>query len=218
MASNVGVHNSVRVIISRLEFECNVGVSRSDFYNAKVTRRGGKIIESITLNLSRSDFSVSSTLSKPLFEIKESQKECTEPQTEPTERYHFRSRKRALENAVCPQSKKSRAVVRTDTKVPKLVIASKNVLTEGVVVLAKMRTYAAWPAIIKQFRKTCVNVEFFGEGTTGNIRYTDIGLFEDNHQLITFNLKKKINGYCKSVQCAEGALNIPTHLSVSNIV
>lgn len=212
MESAVGVRNSVCVLISRLEFQqlaikygvwnahktCNIQISRSNYSNAKVTRCGENIVKTITLNLSRSDF---------LY--------CSQ-QNESSERYGFRARKRALENAVCPQPKRNRAIVGTNTKVPKLVVASKNTLTEGVVVIAKMRTYAAWPARIMSFRKTCANVEFFGEGTTGNVRYIDIGLFQDNNLLIAFNLQKKINGYHKSVQCAEGALKIPKHLSLLN--
>lgn len=207
-----------RVIISRLEFKqlaiqygvwnektCNIRITHSDFESAKITKRGDNIFESITLNLSRKDFSYSGKSKSVL-------------KSESIERYNFR--KRALENTVCPKPKRSRnrSVVRTDAKVPKLITASRDILVEGDVVLAKMRTYAAWPAVIKSFRKTCVNVEFFGDGTTGNVQYGDIGLLHCNRQLIIFNLQKKINGYRKSVSCAEGTLQIPAHLSVLNNV
>lgn len=253
MESDVGVCYCACVVISRSEFRqlakqygvwnapktCNIRFSRSDFDNAQIEKNNGNIVESITLNLSRSDFSysaqalhqqeesfetmdvfsISDSYSSLEFEIKsKSDIDCTKPEAESTERYQFRSRKRAIENAVCSQPKRIRAVVRANTKVPKLVIASKDILSEGVVVLAKMRTYAAWPARIKTFRKTCVNVEFFGEETNGNVPYSDIGLFQHNHQLIIFNLQKKIKGYRKSVQCAEGTMEIPTHLSILNNV
>lgn len=89
-------------------------------------------------------------------------------------------------------------------------------MREGSIVLAKMRSYAAWPAVMESFKKTVVSVRFFGDDTRGNVSYNDIGLFEENHILIRTNLQKKIVGYFKSVSSAEGVLKIPTEASIFN--
>lgn len=87
---------------------------------------------------------------------------------------------------------------------------------EGQVILAKMRTYAAWPAWIKAFGKSYVNVHFFGDETTGNVSFENVGMFRENQNLIQFNLQKKINGYAKAVRCAEAVCSVPEHLSIYN--
>lgn len=93
---------------------------------------------------------------------------------------------------------------------------AKTSLTEGTVVIAKMRSYAAWPAEIKSLRKTCVEVHFFGDDSTGTVPYENVGLFQDNVELIRSNLQKSIAGYSKAVRCTEIFLNVPSHLSIMN--
>lgn len=136
---------------------------------------------------------------------------------QPAQSTSYNLRKRIAEDKIAPPSKRSRAVVAArGAKVPKLLSAPKTVLREGLVVIAKMRTYAAWPALIKSFKKSCVNVHFFGDNTSGNVPLENIGLFENNHELIELNLKKNIKGYAKAVRSAEGTLNIPSSLSILN--
>lgn len=129
--------------------------------------------------------------------------------------YNVRNRKRVSEGSSCPPpAKRSRALVVRKEPTPKLIQASKDVLAEGTIVLAKMRSFAAWPARILSFGKTYVNVHFFGDDSTGHVPYDKIGLFEDNHQLLKCNLEKKINGYTRAVAFVEQVLGIPKHLSI----
>lgn len=81
-------------------------------------------------------------------------------------------------------------------------------------VLAKMKTYSAWPASIRSFGKTYIDVYFYGDRTTGHVGYDNVGLFQCNTELIKFNLKKNIKGYRRAVVCAERVLKIPQHLSI----
>lgn len=131
-------------------------------------------------------------------------------------RYNVRSRKRKSVCLPCPPAKRSCALVVRKQPTPKLKKASKNLLSEGVVVLAKMRSFAAWPARILSFGKSYIDVHFFGDDTTGHVSYDNVGLFQDNYQLVQFNLKKNIKGYTRAVSCAEGVLHIPLHLSIFN--
>ena len=125
----------------------------------------------------------------------------------------YNLRKRVAEDNICPPPKRScKVVARRTIKVPKLEAVSKKAMVEGLVVIAKMKTYAAWPAVIQSFKKTCVNVRFFGDDSSGNVLYENIGLFENNHELIKQNLKKKILGYSKAVRSAEVVLNVPSKL------
>lgn len=176
----------VSVCLSRSEFNrlaleynvlcevktCNVKISRSDFCGVS------KKNENMTLTLSKSDFknvTAQSAATKFITATQQDQKIAANRQ------YNFRERKRGAENISEPRAKRARTIImRKDAKVPKLVVPPKGFLVEGHVVLAKMRTYAPWPAVIKSFRKTCVNVRFFGEDSTGNVGYGDIGLFSEN--------------------------------------
>lgn len=141
-------------------------------------------------------------------------------QQQPQPEYNLRGNKRprCLENLTTapPAKKPCKVIARSNVPKPKLITARKDILIEGLIVLAKMNTYPAWPALIKTFRKTVVTVQFFGENSTGNVKYDQIGLFAENHALIRANLKKTINGYSKAVSCAEGALQIPHALSILN--
>lgn len=132
--------------------------------------------------------------------------------------YNFRKRSR-IQDTVYPPSKKSRGTVacpNTYIRMSKLIPAPKNILVEGLVVIAKMTSYSAWPSRILSFRKSCVNVHFFGDDTTGTVKYENIGLFGDNSELIKQNVKKNLKNYYKAVRCAEGALNVPRELSILN--
>lgn len=132
---------------------------------------------------------------------------------------NLRKRKQRVEDDIRPPSKRFCGVVaRMENRVPKLLPAPKSSLAEGLVVIAKMRSYAAWPAKIKSFRKTCVDVHFFGDDSTGTVSYVNIGFFGDNEELIRQNLKKNITGYLKAVRCAEIFMNVPSNISILNTV
>lgn len=130
--------------------------------------------------------------------------------------YEFRDRKRKQESSVGPPAKRSRALVVPNEVKPKLIVAKKESLREGQFVLAKMKTYPEWPAKILSFGKSYVNVYFFGDQTTGNVSFENIGMLKENNQIMRINLRKKIRGYAKAVRCVELASNIPDHLSLLN--
>lgn len=133
--------------------------------------------------------------------------------------YNFRKRKMVEreDKKANPPAKRARTEIIRMNSVTKLITAPKDMLKEGLVVIAKMRSFAAWPARIVSFRKTVVTVNFFGDETIGNVPYKDIGLFETNRQLIKGNLVKKIDGYAKAVQTMEMVLKIPNCLSILNL-
>lgn len=133
--------------------------------------------------------------------------------------YNLRCRKRAAEvpvESIRPPAKRQCALVRRMQSKPKLIVAPKEELRKGEVVLAQMRTYATWPARVLLLGKTFVNVYFYGDETTGNVPYEKVGYFVNNHELLKFNLKKTIDRYQKAVLSAERVMQIPNHLSIIN--
>lgn len=223
---------SVRVCLSRSEFsrhalkhniihgECNIVLSQSDFKNVKVESKKDGLHVFKTITLKKSDLIRGFNAPELTTDVSTNEQQKKVTSKNEVNRYGLRKRKKIENNeniSKCPHPKRFRSeVVRSVDSVPKLLKADKNTLIEGLIVLAKMRTYAAWPARINSFKKTCVNVYFFGDETTGNIPFGNIGLFGDNYLLIKSNLNKKINGYGKAVKCAEGALKIPPNLSLFN--
>lgn len=126
--------------------------------------------------------------------------------------------KSSVDSDIQPPSKQPRrdVIAKRGFHGPKFVAAPKSTLVEGLVVIAKMRTYAAWPASIKSFRKTCVEVHFFGDDTSGTVPYDCIGLVGDNSEIIKQNLNKKITAYAKAVHCMEIVMNVPSSHSIFN--
>lgn len=133
--------------------------------------------------------------------------------------YNLRARKRAAEITINPPPKRSRTltIMRKEPE-PKLIQASRETLIEGRLVLAKMRSYAPWPATIQTIRNSCVAIKFFGDDTTGTVPYNSIGLFDENHRLIISNLRKNIRGYEKAIRSAEVSVGIPSKHSVFNMI
>lgn len=82
--------------------------------------------------------------------------------------YGLRKRKRDNYMPSLP-AKRPRNEIIPKTYAPKLITAPRNVLKQGLVVIAKMKTYAAWPARIVSFLKTVVTVQFFGDDDIGNV-------------------------------------------------
>lgn len=190
-------------VISEL-YTCNLKIDRSDIEKAKVESKSksNEMETNLTITLTRSNFTV----------------QCSQQEIETTQsklRYELRKRKLAPQNIV-PPAKRARTEIARRMPLPKLIVAQSDSLVEGLVVVAKMKSYAAWPARIVSFRKTCVTVHFFGDDTSGNVPYNGIGLFEANSELLKWNLMKKINGYRKAVLNLETILNVPAHLSILN--
>lgn len=224
-ATTIGGKN-VCVKLSRLEFHeaaLQYGILKPKTHNIKLTSRNFKRYDDTTMvtsiSVSRSHFHGKADVIGPITSASCSNlanRVVQKNSTDQSDGYNFRKRKRSPENLICAPAKRHRAlVVRNEIK-PKLIVANKELLTEGLIVLAQMRTYAAWPAKINGFGKTYVNVHFFGDNTTGNVPFGNVGIFTENYQLIKLNLKKKNSGYVKAVQCVERLLEIPNHLSLIN--
>lgn len=138
-------------------------------------------------------------------------------QTEGQSSYNLREKKRTAENSLCPPAKRPRTqIVARIEPIAKFKSASRDELVLDQVVLAKMKSYQPWPAILKTFRPSCVEVHFFGDETTGTVPYDGIGFFENNIQLIISNLRKNIRGYEKAVRTAELLLGVNSELSILN--
>lgn len=89
------------------------------------------------------------------------------------------------------------------------------------VVLAKLRGYAAWPAIIlKLLPKKRAKVEFFGADPHEKIGYlnlNEIVLYKDCIDVLLIQLKKKIPKYKKAIREAESVCGISDSCSVLNM-
>lgn len=189
--------------------QCNLKISHLDFDENQGKSKMNGINATKSITLTRSDFVKQSIEQKKVAAISKSK------QPNPVDCYQLRKRKSIHQN-VAPSTKRPRLDVVRKVPAPKFVSAQQNVLTNDLVVIAKMRTFAAWPGRITMLRKTCVTVQFFGDETTGNVSYSQIGLFKDNHKLVQSNLMKKINGYRKAIKSMEMVLGIPDHLSLLN--
>lgn len=88
-------------------------------------------------------------------------------------------------------------------------------LAEKKLVLAKMRTYCPWPAMITSVNTKRIEVYFFGEGRTGTVNSNEIVPFERCGLLI----RKYLNtaGYQRAVRELELAANVPISMSVTNV-
>lgn len=221
----IKVHKSHFVEVQQLENEsderaCDIKISKRDF--KRVTRSQ----HNFAVSLTRQDFKNESrdytaTPTTRSFKIvltrltrDELLKYTKEENTE--KKYNLRERKQEI-NLVKPAAKRVCLDLVKRIKTPNLITVPQTDLVQGLVVLAKMKKYPAWPAIIMSLRKTCANVQYFGENSTGTVPYHSIGLFQNNHELIIHNLTNKtLRGYDKSVREAEVSLGIPLELSIVN--
>lgn len=111
---------------------------------------------------------------------------------------------------------------RVEKKAKKLVSARpKNKIkpcesvSDGQIVLCKMRGYSEWPAIVTGISGNVIAVEFFGDHTIQNTTIKNIFPIENAAELMLSHLKThKTPLYSKSVQEAEKALGIPQELSI----
>lgn len=157
-----------------------------------------------TINISSSDFNGHAV---------------TTTSTDDSQRYSLRRPKRAAEipvESIRPPAKRQCALVRRIESKPKLIVARKEELKVEDFVIAHMKTYAAWPAQILSFGKTFVKVYFFGDESTGNVPFENVGFLAENHTLLKFHLRIETKGYVKAVRSFELALKVPGHLSLTN--
>lgn len=127
---------------------------------------------------------------------------------------NYNLRKRTVEYAVKPATKRVRLEI-VKNHIPKFVSAIPDILTVGMLVLAKMPTYSAWPAQIEEIRPNKrVIVIFLGENSKGTVKIEQIGLVGENVALIQATLSKKIKNFAKAVKELESMQNVPQHLSI----
>lgn len=196
-----------------------IRIVRSDFDYVQADPKLNGTQLTTTIKLVSSDFGINSTRFTKSIRLMPSDFAKHAEQANLYDGYNFRKRKMVEkeDKNANPPAKRARTEIIRMNSVTKLIAAPKDMLKEGLVVIAKMRSFAAWPARIVSFRKTVVTVNFFGDETIGNVPYKDIGLFETNRQLIKRNLVKKIDGYAKAVQTMEMVLKIPNYLSILNL-
>lgn len=90
-------------------------------------------------------------------------------------------------------------------------------LEKGEIILCKLRGYCEWPAIVVEFEKNSVQLEFFGDHTTCKTSLKNCYKFEDSSEIILNNLVlKKTPLYAKAIKEAEAVLNIPCERSIFN--
>lgn len=92
----------------------------------------------------------------------------------------------------------------------------------NVIVLAKMRSYRPWPAIVLNDNgRTVFWVRFFGKGSHGSVKKVDCVPFDKTTECVVQFLQAAKNGPCddyrRAVREAEIALSIPAEKSLLNI-
>lgn len=95
------------------------------------------------------------------------------------------------------------------------------VLEIGTIVLAKMRSYRPWPAVILNSNgRTVFWVRFFGKGSHGSVKKIDCVPFNKSIECVLEFLKAMSSNshddYGRSVREAEIALGIPAENSLLN--
>lgn len=85
----------------------------------------------------------------------------------------------------------------------------------GELVMAKMKTYSAWPATIENIAKNGkrANVHFFGSNDKGAVDVSEVVPFDQCHDIIRLLLLRKINTFHKAVREIELILNISPEMS-----
>lgn len=85
----------------------------------------------------------------------------------------------------------------------------------GEVVLAKMRTYRPWPAIVLNDEKKMVFwVRFLGKGSEGSVKKNECVLFANAIECVHEYSKFPVDDYRRAVREAELFLSIPAHASI----
>lgn len=87
----------------------------------------------------------------------------------------------------------------------------------GQVVLAKMRSYRPWPAIVlNDKKKTVFWVRFFGKQSEGSVKKNECVLFRDAIGCVAEYSKCPLDDYNRAVREAEAMLGIPIEASLLN--
>lgn len=89
------------------------------------------------------------------------------------------------------------------------------------IVMAKLRGYTAWPAIVIEFmNKSTVKVQFFGVSESekiGFITFKEITQFSNSEQVILAILERKCPKFKKAIQEAEFVSGTPSYASITRV-
>lgn len=85
----------------------------------------------------------------------------------------------------------------------------------GSIVLAKMRSYRPWPAIIlNENGRSVFWVRFLGKGSHGSVKKTECVPFENALECVQQSLENPVEDYSRAVREAEVILHIPSEKSL----
>lgn len=86
------------------------------------------------------------------------------------------------------------------------------------IVMAKMRTYSAWPSKIIKFndKHTKCEVEFFGCLSTGWIDIKEIVPFSESAAIIKLLIVRQNHQFNEGIRIVEQLFEVPSHLSIFN--
>lgn len=94
-----------------------------------------------------------------------------------------------------------------------------SVLVVGQHVLAHMKSFVPWPAIIISFNSNQkrINVHFYGTNQKGTVHAKDVAAFQDASEVIRLLLLRKatLNGYQKAIREVEILNKIPIEESIT---
>lgn len=83
-------------------------------------------------------------------------------------------------------------------------------------VMAKMRTYCAWPAQVIDVKGKRTEVYFFGTAQKGTVNTANVKLFIESHQKIRRLLPRLNPQFIKAIREVETILEIPEENSILN--
>lgn len=101
----------------------------------------------------------------------------------------------------------------------KCKIANKGMeLVPGQIVLAKMKGYSPWPAVIREFNKNKKRIQlyFFGTNNNGHAGVVEVVLFELCTDVVRLLLLRPLASFTKGVREAENILGIDEEDSITN--
>lgn len=98
----------------------------------------------------------------------------------------------------------------------KKFLDTKQSIQVNDIVMAKMKTYSAWPARLLAFTQNNkrASVHFFGTNNTGHVDVIEIVPFHHCHDVITLLLLRKLGDFHKGITEIETILKVPDDLSL----
>lgn len=122
--------------------------------------------------------------------------------------------KREEVNTNVKNSDKATAVAQ---HLPKSTYIPVEKVTNGQIILCKVRGFCPWPGVVTGFDKNLISVKFFGDNSTYKAAINNFFKFEESSGAIIHNLKMKKNPmYSKAVREAEAVIGIAEKDSILN--